>query len=143
MEKKDLDKLTVEDFRKFKGIPWKHGDTDCYGLIRNVYKDVFGIQLNNYERPDNWWDFPEMYDLYRENYTKEGFQKIEITKDNPLQVGDLILMDIFCGVPAHGAIYIGDNHILHHFAGRVSSIEPYIKIWVKTTVEVIRHKQFV
>lgn len=142
MEKKDLNKLSVDDFRKYKNIEWKHGDTDCYGLVRLVYDEVFGIKLNNYERPDNWWDFPEIYDLYRDNYGKEGFLKVDVKDESELQIGDLILINIFCKVPAHCAIYIGDNHILHHFAGRKSTIEPYIKIWKKTTAEVIRHKNF-
>lgn len=140
--KEDLKKFTIDDFRKFKGIPWKHGDTDCYGLIRKVYKELFEIELNDYERKDGWWNDPEKYNLYKDNYEKEGFCKVEINENNPFQIGDFILMDIFCGVPAHAALYIGDNHILHHFSNRVSGIEPYIKLWKKTTVEVIRHKNF-
>lgn len=130
---------TIDDFKKYEGVEWKHGTSDCYTLIQRVYDEMFEILLKNYERKEYWWTRPEIFDLYRENYEKEGFSKIEIRENNPLQIGDLILMNIKCNVPVHAAIYIGDNKILHHFMNKKSSIEEYDGIWKSTTSEVIRH----
>lgn len=129
-----------EVFRRYVGIDFSHGTTDCYGLIRKVYAEVFRIQLRDYARPDEWWDHPEEYNLYRDNIEKEGFRVVESDLAKDREVGDIILMAIQSTVPCHGAIYIGNGKILHHFYGRKSSIENYCRIWKNTTVAIYRHK---
>ena len=128
-----------ETFRKYVGIDFMHGSTDCYGLIRRVYSEVFGINLRDYARPDNWWNHDE-YNLYMDNFEREGFKLID-ESIRTWEIGDLILMAIQSTVPCHAAIYIGNGKILHHFYGRKSSIENYCRIWKNTTVGVIRHKE--
>ena len=142
MTKEELNTLTINDFKKYEGTEWIHGVSDCYTLIQRVYKEIFNIELAYYERKDYWWAHSELYDLYRENYAKEGFNRIEISEDSQLQIGDAILMTIGCKIPCHAAIYIGDNKILHHFMNKESSIEEYDGIWKQTTSEVIRHRNF-
>lgn len=136
----DFKNYSIDDFRKFEGTEWKHGTSDCYNLIQRVYNEMFHITLRDYERQDKWWEHPELFDLYRKHYEEEGFHKIEINKNNHLQLGDALLMDLHCGVPAHAALYIGNDYILHHLPGKLSNIEPYIGLWVNATVEIIRHK---
>lgn len=131
---------TEEDFRKYIGIDFVHGSTDCYGLIRRVYDEMFGIQLRNYARPDNWWDYPELYDLYMDNFEAEGFRLVDFDLNRGQEVGDIILMAIQSEKACHAGIYIGNGKILHHFYGRKSSIENYCRLWKNTTVAVIRHK---
>lgn len=126
-------------FRQYVGIDFNHGTTDCYGLVRRVYAEVFQINLRDYSRPDNWWDH-EGYNLYMDNFQKEGFEILELPM-NDWEIGDLILMAIQSTVPCHAAIYIGNGKILHHFYGRKSSIENYCRIWKNTTVAVIRHRE--
>lgn len=129
-----------EDFRKYVGIDFHHGSTDCYGLIRKVYAEVFRIQLRDYARPDEWWNHPEEYNLYLDNIEKEGMRLVESDLMRDWEVGDWILMAIQSSVPCHAAIYIGDGKILHHFYGRKSSIENYCRLWRNTTTGVYRHK---
>lgn len=131
---------TEETFRKYIGIDFVHGSTDCYGLIRRVYSEVFGINLRNYARPDNWWNYPELYDLYMDNFENEGFRLVDSDSQRTWEVGDIILMAIQSVKACHAGIYIGNGKILHHFYGRKSSIENYCRIWKNTTVAVIRHK---
>lgn len=131
---------TEEDFRKYIGIDFVHGSTDCYGLIRRVYDEMFGIPLRNYARPDNWWDYPDLYDLYMENFENEGFRLVDFDLNSGREVGDIILMAIHSEKACHAGIYIGNGKILHHFYGRKSSIENYCRLWKNTTVAVIRHK---
>lgn len=125
-------------FRQYVGIDFNHGTTDCYGLVRRVYSELFDISLRDYARPDGWWEHDE-YNLYMDNFEREGFEISELPI-NDWEVGDIILMAIQSTVPCHAALYIGNGKILHHFYGRKSSIENYCRIWKNTTVAVIRHK---
>lgn len=129
-----------EDFRKYIGIDFVHGSTDCYGLIRRVYREMFNIELRDYARPDEWWNYPELYDLYMDNFAREGFHLIDTEFVRNWEVGDVILMAIQSVKACHAGIYIGNGKILHHFYGRKSSIENYCRIWKNTTVAVVRHK---
>lgn len=131
---------TEEDFKKYTGIDFHHGSTDCYGLVRKVYSDLFKIELTNYARPDDWWDHEDLYNLYMDNFEAEGFRIVDSDLIHTWEVGDLILMAIQSTVPNHAAIYIGNGKILHHFYGRKSTIENYCRIWKNTTTGVIRHK---
>lgn len=131
---------TETDFRKYVGIDFNHGSSDCYGLVRKIYSEVFNITLKDYARPDNWWDHDDVYNLYMDNYETEGFKLIDTYRIQDWEVGDVILMAIQSTVPCHAAIYIGNGKIIHHFYGRKSSIENYCRIWKNTTTGVLRHK---
>lgn len=130
-----------EDFRKFVGIDFVHGKTDCYGLIRRVYSELFGIELTNYARPDNWWDYEDLISMYTDNFEREGFRYVDSDLIHQWEVGDLVLMAIGSEKPCHAGIYIGNNKILHHFYNRKSSIDTYCHLWKNRTTGVIRHKE--
>lgn len=129
-----------EIFKRYIGIDFKHGSTDCYGLVRKVYNEVFHINLRNYARPNNWWEHEDLYNLYIDNYEAEGFRLVESDLQREWEMGDLILMAIQSTVPNHSGIYLGNGKILHHFYNRKSCIENYCRIWKNTTTAVIRHK---
>jgi cell wall-associated NlpC family hydrolase len=135
-----IDLPSRDTFRQYVGIDFVHGDTDCYGLVRRVYSEVFGITLTNYARPDFWWDHPEEFNLYMDNVENEGFRQVPSDLMRTWEVGDLIFMAIQSSVPCHAAIYIGNGEILHHFYGRKSAIDTYCKLWKNTTTGVFRHK---
>ena len=84
----------MEDLSKYVGRPFVHGDTDCYGLIRDFYKDQFGIELTNYARTDNWWN--EGQNLYVDNFKNEGFYLLDDMEDS--QFGDIFLIALGCSV---------------------------------------------
>lgn len=127
-----------KELSRFVGIDFHHGSTDCYGLIRLFYREIFGIELTNYARPDNWWD--NGYNLYMDYFERENFRIIDEDLQKNWKFGDIILMAIQSEVPCHGAIYLGDGRILHHFYGRKSCIENYCRIWKNTTTGILRHK---
>lgn len=110
-----------------------HGVLDCYSLIRDWYQEERGITLPDFERQHEWWF--KGGDLYRDNFAKAGFVKVF---DEP-QVGDVMLMQILSNVPNHGAIYLGNNLILHHLSGRLSAREVYGGYYLKHTVAVLRY----
>lgn len=123
------------EYKHLLGRYFKHGSNDCYGLIRAFYKDVFDIELTNYARPDDWWQ--RGMNLYIDNVEQEGFQQV----DRGLEPGDIIMMAIRSTVANHGAIYVGNNRIIHHFYNCLSIEEMYKGMWKNRTMAVYRHPQ--
>ena len=131
--------LPPKDYRDpLIGRPFFHGVLDCYSLIRNYYKETLNIELKDYIRAPNWWD--SGYDLYEDNFRNEGF--IVVT-DSSMKEHDVILMQHGSDKVNHGAIYLGDNLILHHSTNRLSSRDVYGGYWRKNTRYIIRHKSLI
>ena len=119
----------------YVGREFVHGVVDCYTLWKDWYKRELGIQMSEYERRDEWWLKGE--DLYRNNFAREGMRKIP-NKD--VAYGDIVLMQLEAPVPNHAAIYIGDQMVLHHVQGRLSSRDIYGGYYLKSTAMVLRHE---
>lgn len=116
------------------GRQWSHGVLDCYAVIRDYYQMERGITLDQFERSDEWWNRGE--NLYMDNFKAQGF--IQISGDD-LQEGDVILMRVKSTVPNHGAVYLGNNVILHHVHGRLSSRDVFGGYWLKHTAGYFRY----
>lgn len=116
------------------GRVWSHGVLDCYTIIKDWYRIERGIELPEPERHDEWWLKGE--NLYVDNFKAAGFIRII---DEPLQVGDVLLMQIRSKVPNHGAIYLGDDIILHHLYNRLSCREVFGGYYKKHCVMVLRY----
>lgn len=118
-----------------QGRQFAHGILDCYTLFKDFLFREYGIQMNNYEREDDWWNKgQELYSIDRLN--AEGLFQI---KDEPKR-GDIILMNIRSKVANHAAVYLGDGQMLHHLHGKLSRTEPYGGMWAERTVGIYRHK---
>ena len=117
------------------GRAWSHGVLDCYAIIRDWYKQERKIDLPDFERSDDWWKRGE--NLYLDNFAKAGFKPIT---QSELQTGDVILMTICSSVPNHGALYLGDEIILHHIHGRLSTREVFGGYYLKNTTHYLRHE---
>lgn len=129
----------VRTFRPMPFLPkrnYLHGTFDCYSLIRDAYH-LGGIYLPDFEREDVWWETSA--NLYADNIKNYFY---EIDKDIPLNFGDIILICAGSTKPTHSALYIGDNLILHHFTGRLSSRELYAGYWHKHTHSIWRHPEW-
>jgi cell wall-associated NlpC family hydrolase len=118
------------------GREYLWGVTDCFTLIRDYYKQKFGITINDRPRDARFWHKGES--LYVDNYESEGFVRIKDLKD--IREHDVLLMQARSRVPNHGAIYIGNEMILQHFEGRLSSRDPYGGLYQKITTHILRHK---
>lgn len=114
------------------GREFSHGVSDCYAIIRDWYKINRGVLLGDYERHDHWWNRGQ--NLYLDNYQAEGF-----IETDELHEGALLFMQIESPVPNHAAIYLGDNMILHHLQGRLSSRDIYSEYYRKHTVRILRY----
>lgn len=119
------------------GRPFVHGSQDCYGLIRDFYRDNFGLTLTNYARPTDWWW--NGLDLYRKYFAAEGFRSIDVPL-NEVRPADLFLVALDAEIPNHAAIYLGDGKILHHRYGKLSQVHPYSGAMRNRTTGIIRHK---
>lgn len=121
------------------GREFKHGFVDCLSLIRDYYSEI-GIILPDSEREDDWW--LKGGNLYNDKFESFGFVKVGGSEFTDFKKHDVILMQVGSPVPNHGAVYIGDNQIIQHCQGRLSSKDVYGGYWRKVTNSVIRHKEF-
>jgi proteasome lid subunit RPN8/RPN11 len=119
----------------YVGRQFVHGIIDCYTLCRDWYNKEWNLNLRDYERRDEWWYKGE--NLYLDNFKKEGFHEIKISD---LVFGDALLMQLESPVPNHAAIYLGDNVVLHHDQGRLSSRDVYGGYYQKVTAKALRHE---
>jgi proteasome lid subunit RPN8/RPN11 len=119
----------------YVGREFVFGVVDCYSLCRDWYKREFGLELADFPRRDRFWERGE--NLYVDGYKSQGFRKVPFEE---LQYGDAILMQLGADLPNHGAIYLGDQQILHHVQGRLSSRDVYGGYYVKSTAMVLRHE---
>ena len=115
------------------GRQFHHGSLDCYGLIRDYYREVLNIELLDFVRQDDWWTKGE--NLYLEGFPKAGF--IEVDSIEP---HDVLLMQIASPVINHAAIYVGENQIIQHCFGRLSSRDVWGGAWQRATRKIVRHK---
>ncbi len=123
------------------GRSFMHGVTDCYELIRDYYDLKLNIKLPNFYRDWDWWNKGKT--LYEDGFSKAGFKGVQLSE---LKEHDVLLMNLHSKTPNHGAVYVGNNLILHHLSGRkpidlsrISKREP-INRWRDYISHVLRHE---
>ena len=119
----------------YVGREFSFGVVDCYSLCRDWYGKELGLELSDYDRRDKFWLRGE--NLYLDNFASEGFREIPV---EDLQYGDAILMQLESPLPNHAAVYLGDQQILHHIQGRLSSRDIYGGYYWKSTAKALRHE---
>jgi len=129
----------------FAGRAFVHGVHDCYGILRDWYAGELGIVLNDYPRQYGWWDREDGPDLYRENFSREGFVVVhegalDAAALGALRTHDLLLMRIRAKRDNHMAVYVGGNVILHHLVDQLSRREVLQEFYQRRTTAVLRHR---
>jgi cell wall-associated NlpC family hydrolase len=132
----DITVLAAEGELPLVGRSFTHGLVDCFTLIRDYYRQMSGIILPDFVRQDEWWAKGE--NLYIDNYESAGFYKLPSTE--AIKIGDVLLMNIASDTVNHGAIYVGNNNILHHLYHRISCKEVYTGYYHDRTVLKLRFK---
>ena len=100
------------------GRKWVWGVTDCWSLCRDWYKEELNIELIDWIRPNDPEDFIKN-PMFANCFTKTGFR--ELTEDEDLAKGDLLLMSIGSSGLNHIGVYLGEQTVLHHLQNRLSS----------------------
>ena len=116
------------------GRQFSHGVLDCYAFIQDYYRQELGIELPDFERPDEWW--LKGQDLYQDGFAAAGFERVT----GPMQAHDVLLMRVASPVPNHGAVFLGGARIGHHQMGRLSSRDVFGGWYEKVTVATLRHR---
>lgn len=119
------------------GREFIHGQSDCYSIFRDFYF-LAGADFPNFERTDEWW--MNGGNLYLQNMENHGFKRLDDTE--PLQVGDVILMQVGADVPNHAGIYLGEQMVLHHSPKRLSKRDLYDGYWLKHTHSIWRFERW-
>lgn len=119
------------------GLPYKSGDQDCYGLALRYYREVYGVQLTNFARPEGWWNHSEM-DLINQFLEHDGWDKIGLNI-KLLCPGDGLVFSLVGGKANHVGIYVGNGLFIHHVLGRFSAEDALLQKWTSKLLMIVRH----
>lgn len=118
------------------GREYSYGILDCVQLWRDWYKAEYGIvfpYVSPPKNPQDWHESPFLC-FY---LTEWGFKEVD---KQSIRYGDTLLMCLGRSQePNHIAVYIGENQILHHLSGRLSSRDLYNDYWQRVTHSVMRY----
>ena len=130
------DKFSIIEpkLKNYLNVDYSIGKNDCFGMVRNYYKNELNIDINDYNRDAGWEIIRPNYIL--ELFEKEGFYKINL---EDIKRNDVIIFN-FNDIPQHISIYMGNEMILHHPEEQKSIISELTKALKKRINIVIRHK---
>jgi cell wall-associated NlpC family hydrolase len=116
------------------------GETcDCWGLVRRVYSEQFGIEIPSFTEYDSADDIKEVARLIKGKESSRGETWIEVPVDEEC-FGDVAIFKI-AGAPVHIGMVLGDNKMLHVEKGIDSCVENYKNMrWVRRLHKFYRHK---
>lgn len=113
------------------------GGFHCYRLVRDFYRDNFGMELRDYAIPNDW-DANKL-NLIEMIYQREGFKKVEDWSIATLRPADLLCVAHMASNANHFVVNLGGNQVLHHPLGQMSRIDPMRNYFRMATLYVIRH----
>ena len=118
------------------GRDYSFGQSDCFSLVRDYYKQELNLDIPTILFEDDWWDKGLNYfDTLFESF---GFVEVESPQKH-----DGIIFNVFCNVPNHCGIYLGEDIFLHHAINRLSCRESLHSGWGQHVTRYVRCKQFI
>ncbi len=89
---------------------YKMGETDCFGLIRDLYDKKYGILLPNFARPKNFFD-PRI-NVYARIVAEPYFKERGLCPTT-FKEGDILAFRIGTDLVNHVGVYLGNKLFLH------------------------------
>tara|TARA_E500000331_G_scaffold356029_1_gene413119 strand:+ start:3372 stop:4064 length:693 start_codon:yes stop_codon:yes gene_type:complete len=115
------------------GRKWTWKSADCWTLVIDYFAEK-GLEVKNWERPKRSEEILTN-GIFERLIPKSNF----ILVDDEIQVGDLLLHKFKGPCPDHVSVYIGDQKVIHHMYGRLSSRDLYGPYLIESTVRRYRH----
>jgi proteasome lid subunit RPN8/RPN11 len=116
------------------GRQWVWGVSDCWTLVRDWYGE-HGIELPDWDRPRSLIEFNEN-PMFDDCWEEAGFYEVSLDDIEP---GDAMLMAVESNKLNHVGVYLGDNRVLHHLCGRLSSADLLSEWTLNCTGRVLRY----
>lgn len=124
----------MSELNNLLGREYIEGKQDCFSLVREYYRDHWGLHFQNYARPKEFWRDPNL-NLYQ-LYILEGFKPVF---DEAPQLGDGLLMPYMTPFATHAGVVAGDNKFLHHLPNQLSTLDPLRPKWSNRATIHLRH----
>ncbi|TXG77758.1 hypothetical protein E6Q11_02255 [Candidatus Dojkabacteria bacterium] len=125
------------NIQPLEGRPFNLGATDCFTLTRDFYKLNFDIDMPDFARPNDWE--PEDDNLIEKLYPVAGFERLDVDENWPPRPGDVLVCTVGGSLPNHLVVFLGQNEIIHHKIGMLSSKETMRPAWKRYTSYILRH----
>jgi len=117
------------------GRPFIWGHYDCFGLVRDYFRQEKGVYINDYDRDEN---FEQTKDVrIWDNFEKEGFLKLPGL--GAIKNDDVIIFNTNA-MPQHLGIFVGNTQIMHHPLNAISRLDRFNANWQKRAKVIVRHK---
>jgi proteasome lid subunit RPN8/RPN11 len=134
------------------GRDFRYNQFDCVQALRSwVWQNEKRYMPPPPPSDNGWWmrgadnaeELTENLNLYERNFERYGYKVYTPDLDGHSEwsprVGDVLLMQLGAPVINHAAVYVGDNLVYHHRAGKQSNYNPigyflnmgYIRKWVR------------
>ena len=113
------------------------GVSDCWTLVRDWYQEERGIELRDWDRPRDNMAF-DANPMFERCFEETGFYDAET---NQPQEGDLVFMRLGDSPGLnHVGVYVGEQRLLHHVKGRLSSRDIWGGYYQKNTGRIVRYR---
>lgn len=121
------------------GREYVPGEVHCYTLVRDLYRDNFGIELPDFALPPIW--DPNLINIIDMVTTRLGVDRVENWTLKTLRPGDVLALAVQSTNPNHLGTYLGEGQFMHHPYNKRASVEPMRDFWRMATCYVIRHPE--
>lgn len=140
-----------EVYLKYINLKYENGIQDCHTLLKDFYLNELNLDIDIKNIPNrigipyldlrNNKNHDWSLEKYKSEYERNNFNILYITNIDQLKLYDVIVFkDLYQGVPVHGALFIGNDLILHQRHEVISLIESIRKGHIKYISYILRHK---